>query len=90
MANDNNFKFRRSDQTTTPVAEFPQLSATSSWGPATALADLKVRHELAPLASDMWGTQKRLEEKDFRVDRGNKSATGWRLTVNNRNRMASN
>jgi hypothetical protein len=41
--------------------------------------------ELAPLASDMWGTQKRLEERGFRVDRGNKSATGWWLTANNRN-----
>jgi hypothetical protein len=43
---------------------------------------------LAPLASDMWGTQKRLEEKGFRVDRGNKSATGWWLTANNRNRSS--
>lgn len=41
--------------------------------------------ELAPLASDMWGTQKRLEEKGFRVNRGNKSSTGWWLTANNRN-----
>jgi hypothetical protein len=41
---------------------------------------------LAPLASDMWGTQRRLEEKGFRVNRGNKSATGsWWLTANNRN-----
>jgi hypothetical protein len=45
--------------------------------------------ELAPLASDMWGTQKRLEEKGFRVDRGNKSATGWWLTANNRNTSRS-
>ena len=41
--------------------------------------------ELASLASDMWGTQKRLEERGFRVDRGNKSAAGWWLTANNRN-----
>ena len=41
--------------------------------------------ELASLASDMWGTQKRLEEKGFRVNRGNKSATSWWLTANNRN-----
>jgi hypothetical protein len=45
-----------------------------------------IEAELAPLASDMWGTQRRLEEKGFRVDRGNKSATGWWLTANNRNR----
>jgi hypothetical protein len=30
--------------------------------------------ELASLASDMWATQKRLEEKGFRVDSGNKAA----------------
>ncbi len=41
--------------------------------------------QLASLASDMWGTQKRLEEKGFRVDGGNKSPTGWWLTANNRN-----
>ena len=45
--------------------------------------------ELAPLASDMWAMQKRLEEKGFRVDRGNKSATGWWLTANNRNTSRS-
>jgi hypothetical protein len=45
--------------------------------------------ELAPLASDMWETQKRLEEKGYRVDRGNKSATGWWLTANTRNTSRS-
>jgi hypothetical protein len=45
--------------------------------------------ELAPLASDMWGTQRRLEEKGYRVDRGNKSATGWWVTANNRNTSRS-
>jgi hypothetical protein len=41
--------------------------------------------ELATLAPDMWATQKRLEEKGFRVDGGNKTSTGWWLTANNRN-----
>jgi hypothetical protein len=41
--------------------------------------------DLAALASDMWGTQKRLEEKGFRVDSGNKMPNGWWLTANNRN-----
>jgi hypothetical protein len=41
--------------------------------------------DLATLASDMWGTQQRLEEKGFRVDGGNKSSAGWWLTANNRN-----
>ena len=41
--------------------------------------------DLAALASDMWGTQKRLEEKGFRVDSGNKMPSRWWLTANNRN-----
>jgi len=41
--------------------------------------------ELSTLTSDMWGTQKRLEAKGFRVDSGNKSATGWWLSAYNRN-----
>jgi hypothetical protein len=41
--------------------------------------------EFATLASDMLGTQRRLEEKGFRIDGGNKSPTGWWLTANNRN-----
>jgi hypothetical protein len=40
--------------------------------------------ELSPLASDMWGTQRRLEEKGFRIDGGNKAPTGWWLTAINR------
>jgi hypothetical protein len=40
---------------------------------------------LAPLALNMWGAHKRLEEKGFRVDRGNKSPIGWWLTASNRN-----
>jgi hypothetical protein len=40
--------------------------------------------ELATLASDMWATHRRLEEKGFRIDGGNKAATGWWLTAINR------
>jgi hypothetical protein len=40
--------------------------------------------ELTSLASDMWATQKRLEEKGFRIDGGNKTSSGWWLTANNR------
>jgi hypothetical protein len=35
--------------------------------------------ELTMLAFDMWATQKRLEEKGFRVASGNKTPTGWCL-----------
>jgi hypothetical protein len=45
----------------------------------------ELQAELATLASDMWATQKRLEEKGFRVDGGNKSPDGWWLTANDRN-----
>jgi hypothetical protein len=42
-----------------------------------------LEEDLAPLASDMWGTQKQLVAKGFRVDGGNKSSTGsWWLTAN--------
>ena len=41
--------------------------------------------ELATLVSNMWATQKRLEEKGFRVDSGNKISKGWWLTATNRN-----
>ena len=46
--------------------------------------------ELATLATDMWAAQKRLEEKGFRIDRGNKSSTGWWLTASNRNMNPGN
>jgi hypothetical protein len=41
--------------------------------------------DLASFALDMWRAQKRLEEKGFRVNRGNKSPSGWWLTASNRN-----
>ena len=31
---------------------------------------------LAPVAADMWATQKRLEERGFRIDGGNKITDG--------------
>ena len=46
---------------------------------------IELEADLAAFASDMWGTQKRLEEKGFRVDSGNKMPSGWWLTANNRN-----
>jgi hypothetical protein len=46
--------------------------------------------ELTMLAFDMWATQKRLEEKGFRVASGNKTPTGWCLTANKRNRSYGN
>jgi hypothetical protein len=45
----------------------------------------ELEEELATLAPDMWATQKKLEEKGFRVDGGNKTSAGWWLTANNRN-----
>jgi len=71
-----------------PVNAVDVRSDKNLAGVATANPDEETKEletELAPLASDMWGTQKLLEEKGFRVYRGNKSATGWWLTANNRN-----
>jgi hypothetical protein len=45
---------------------------------------------LATVAPDMWATEKRLEERGFRIDGGNKSPTGWWLTASNRNLNPSN
>jgi hypothetical protein len=75
-----------------PVSAFDirpdkNLAGVTATNPDEETKELEA--ELAPLASDMWGTQKRLEEKGFRVDRGNKSATGWWLTANNRNTSRS-
>ena len=75
-----------------PVSAVDVRSDKNLAGVATTDPDeetKKLEAELAPLASDMWGTQKLLEEKGFRVDRGNKSATGWWLTANNRNTSRS-
>jgi hypothetical protein len=46
--------------------------------------------ELTSLASDMWATQKRLEEKGFRIDGGNKASSGWWLTAVNRGAKGGN
>jgi hypothetical protein len=70
-----------------PVSAVDVRSDKTLAGVATTDPDdvtKQLEAELAPLASDMWGTQKLLEEKGFRVDRGNKSANGWWLTANNR------
>jgi hypothetical protein len=69
----------------TTIATVISVLAAASAGALDIRPDKNLEAVLAPLASDMWGTQKRLEEKGFRVNRGNKSATGWWLTANNRN-----
>jgi hypothetical protein len=66
------------------------MRIAASQGPTQMAANAndwmrELETELASLASDMWGTQKRLEEKGFRVDGGNKAPAGWWLTANNRN-----
>jgi hypothetical protein len=72
----------------TPLSAFDAQPDTLVVGAITIIADdwtKELEADLSLLASDMWGTQKRLEEKGFRVDRGNKSPTGWWLTASNRN-----
>jgi hypothetical protein len=72
----------------TPVSAFEAQPDKRLTGAITIISDdwtKELEADLSLLASDMWGTQKRLEEKGFRVDRGNKSPTGWWLTASNRN-----
>jgi hypothetical protein len=72
----------------TPVSAFEAQPDKRLSGAITIISDdwtKELEADLSLLASDMWGTQKRLEEKGFRVDRGNKSPTGWWLTASNRN-----
>ncbi len=47
-------------------------------------ATKQIAGDLGAFAADMWAAQKRLEEKGFRVDGGNKTLTGWWLTASNR------
>ena len=60
-------------------------TALNAQGITTPRGGQDLEAELASLPSDMWATQKRLEEKGFRVDSGNKMPSGWWLTANNRN-----
>jgi hypothetical protein len=74
--------------TAAPVSAFDARSDKNVTGGMATNSDewtKELEADLAPLASNMWGAQKRLEEKGFRVDRGNKSPTGWWLTASNRN-----
>jgi hypothetical protein len=46
----------------------------------------KFELRLNQLSPDMWAASALLEQEGFRVDSGNKSATGWFLTAHDRNR----
>ena len=45
----------------------------------------KLELRLNQLSPDMWAASALLEQEGFRVDSGNKSATGWFLTAHDRN-----
>ena len=49
----------------------------------------KFELRLNQLSSDMWAASTLLEQEGFRVDSGNKSATGWYLTAHDRNQRRS-
>jgi hypothetical protein len=56
----------------TPVSAFEAQPDKRLTGAITIISDdwtKELEADLSLLASDMWGTQKRLEEKGFRVDR---------------------
>jgi hypothetical protein len=71
-----------------PVNAFDTRADKTVTADMTANSDdwtKELEADLAPLASNMWGAQKQLEEKGYRVDRGNKSPTGWWFTAGSRN-----
>jgi hypothetical protein len=49
----------------------------------------KFELRLNQLSPDMWAASALLEQEGFRVDSGNKSATGWFLTAHDRNKRRS-
>jgi hypothetical protein len=63
-----------------PANESPKSGADSTdWAK-------KLELRLNQLSPDMWAASALLQQEGFRVDSGNKSATGWFLTAHDGNR----
>jgi hypothetical protein len=67
-----------------PVSELPK-TATEESGRATNDWAKKLQQKLNTLSPDMSAASALLEQEGFRVDSGNKSATGWFLTAHDSN-----
>jgi hypothetical protein len=69
---------------TVPRSPFPANEPPKSSVDSTEWAK-KFELRLNQLSPDMWAASALLEQEGFRVDSGNKSATGWFLTAHDRN-----
>ena len=69
---------------TVPTSPFPAVEPPKSDVDSTEWAK-KLELRLNQLSPDMWGASALLQQEGFRVDSGNKSATGWFLTAHDGN-----
>jgi hypothetical protein len=69
---------------TVPISPSPSNEPPKSDADSTESAK-KFELRLNQLSPDMWAASALLEQEGFRVDSGNKSATGWFLTAHDRN-----
>jgi hypothetical protein len=69
---------------TLPISPSPANEPPKSDVDSTVWAK-KFELRLNQLSPDMWAASALLEQEGFRVDSGNKSATGWFLTAHDRN-----
>jgi hypothetical protein len=65
---------------TVPLSQSPANEPPKSDADSTEWAK-KLELRLNQLSSDMWAASALLEQEGFRVNSGNKSATGWFLTA---------
>jgi hypothetical protein len=70
---------------TVPISPSPANEPPKSDVDSTEWAK-KFELRLIRLSPDMWAASALLEQEGFRVDSGNKSATGWFLTAHDKNR----
>ena len=68
---------------TVPLSQSPANEPPKSDVDSTEWAK-KLELRLNQLSPDMWGASALLQQEGFRVDSGNKSATGWFLTAHDR------
>ena len=71
---------------TVPLSQSPANDPPKSDVDSTEWAK-KLELKLNQLSPDMWAASALLAQEGFRVDSGNKSATGWFLTAHDRNQQ---
>ena len=73
---------------TVPLSQSPANESPKSDADSTEWAK-KLELRLNRLSPDMWAASALLEQEGFKVDSGNKSATGWFPTAHDRNQRRS-